>query len=63
MTENKDWKPLPPLGHYYEDNWFVHRPGEGAFSPVINRNRRQQREGTRGRQISRRSRQHSQGTK
>jgi hypothetical protein len=37
MAENKDWKPLSPLGHYYGDNWFVHRPGEGAFSPVVNR--------------------------
>jgi hypothetical protein len=37
MAENKDWKPLPPLGHYYGDDWFVHRTVEGAFSPVINR--------------------------
>jgi hypothetical protein len=41
MTENKDWKPLPPLGHYYGDDWFVHRPGEGAFSPVVNRTQEQ----------------------
>jgi hypothetical protein len=28
---------LPPLGPYFGSNWFLDRPGEGAFDPVVNR--------------------------
>jgi hypothetical protein len=32
-----EWKPLEALGPYYRESWFVTRPGEGAFSQVLNR--------------------------
>jgi hypothetical protein len=32
-----EWKPLEALGPYYGKSWFVTRPGEGAFSQVLNR--------------------------
>jgi hypothetical protein len=32
-----EWKPLKALGPYYGKSWFVTRPGEGAFSQVLNR--------------------------
>jgi hypothetical protein len=28
---------LPPLGPYFVSDWFLDRPGEGAFDPVVNR--------------------------
>jgi hypothetical protein len=33
----REWKPLEALGPYYGESWFVTRPGEGAFSQVLNR--------------------------
>jgi hypothetical protein len=29
----EDWQPLPPLGDYYGEDWFVYRRGEAAKGP------------------------------
>jgi hypothetical protein len=34
---NQDLRVLPPLGPYYDKDWFIEREGEGAFNPIINR--------------------------
>jgi hypothetical protein len=31
------FKALPPLGPYFGSDWFLDRPGEGAFNPMVNR--------------------------
>jgi hypothetical protein len=31
------FKALPPLGPYFGSDWFLDRPGDGAFDPMVNR--------------------------